>query len=464
MRYLPVFLDIDAKKVIVVGGQAIAVSKLRTLLKTNANIHVFSSNPDSQILEWAAKKRISLHRRIIEKQDLVSVLVCYAASDQIEENESVSTMTQETNVLLNWADNAEKSHFLSPAIVDRDPVLVAIGTEGCAPVLARRIKSLIEVSLPTGIGTLAKMAGSFRKDVKRLPASLRKNFWENFFSNIEPDELKNVDEEKLGRKLRTLLGQNPEIESSTGSVAFVGAGPGTYELLTLKAYEILRSAEVVIHDRLIDDSILDIARKEALFISAGKTGFSTSTTQEQINQSIIEQVLQGKSVVRLKGGDPAIFGRLDEEIEACEVAGIPWEVVPGVTAASGAAATIGRSLTRRDRNSDVRFLTGYSAEGYAEHDWSSLSKAGTVAAIYMGKKSASFIQGKLLMHGAKPSTPVTIVENACRPNQKLFNLCLSQLCRVFIDRNISGTAIFLLGVSARDSLPNLAVTSQKEYA
>ncbi|MDG2421113.1 MAG: siroheme synthase CysG [Gammaproteobacteria bacterium] len=461
MRYLPVFLDLDSRKVVVSGGRAVAVAKLRTLLKTKANIHVYSASPDFRIVDWSAAQQITLHRRFVNKQDLAGAAVCYAASGNPEEDECVSIMARQTNVLLNRVDDLESSQFITPAIVDRDPVLVAISTEGSAPVLARKIKSLIEISLPVGIGGIARIAGSFRKDVKKLSPHLRRNFWEKFFSKINPVELNKFDETKLRGKLRTLFDHDLKIESTAGSIAFIGAGPGTYELLTLKAYKILRVAEVVIHDRLIDDTILDVVRAEAHLISVGKTGFRNSITQEEINQLMVNQALRGKTVVRLKGGDPAIFGRLDEEVDACELAGIHWEVIPGVTAASGAAASIGRSLTRRNRNSDVRFLTGYNAEGYAEHDWVGLAKENTVAAIYMGKKSASFIQGKLLMHGAKPNTPVTVIENACRPDQKIFDLSLSQLCRVFVDKNVSGPTIFLLGLAGRDTLASFGEFSQR---
>ena len=206
---------------------------------------------------------------------------------------------------------------------------------------------------------------------------------------------------------------------ATGSarrhVSFVGAGPGDPDLLTLRAVRAIEAAEVIIHDRLVTDGVLDLASPRALMINVGKEGFGPSTPQAKINALIVAHGLSGTRVVRLKGGDATIFGRLDEEIEAVQAAGLDWDVIPGITAASASVAAIGQSLTRRGRNSSVRLLTGHDTEGFADHDWTALARPGEVAAIYMGKKSARFIQGRLIMHGADRATPVTIVENASHP-------------------------------------------------
>ena len=226
----------------------------------------------------------------------------------------------------------------------------------------------------------------------------------------------------------------------------MGAGPGDPELLTVKARRALHEADVVIHDRLVSPEILELARREALIIDMGKEGFGPSTPQADIDAAIVAHARQGAQVVRLKSGDATIFGRLDEEIEACEAAGIGFTIVPGITSASAAVAAIGQSLTRRGRNSSVRFLTGQDVAGYADHDWRALARPGEVAAIYMGKRAARFLQGRLIMHGASADTPVTLVENASRPDQHILGTTLGGLTDAV---SVDGPALILLGLAPR---------------
>lgn len=232
-----------------------------------------------------------------------------------------------------------------------------------------------------------------------------------------------------------------------GTVAFVGAGPGDPDLLTLKALRALQTAEVVIHDKLVTREILDLAHPAARCIDAGKTGFGPSMAQAQINTLLIDHAQTGARVVRLKGGDPGVFGRLDEEIEALIAAGITYSIIPGLTAASCAVAAIGQSLTKRGRNASVRLLTGHDMKGFADHDWRALARPGEVAAIYMGKSAARFLQGRLLMHGADPDTPVTIVENASRPDQQVLATDLRHMASDLADAALNGPALTLFGLA-----------------
>ena len=245
---------------------------------------------------------------------------------------------------------------------------------------------------------------------------------------------------------------------SFGHVSFVGAGPGDPDLLTLKALRALELADVVIHDRLISPEILALTNRNATLLEAGKTGFGPSMPQSKINDLITLYAGTGAEVVRLKSGDPTLFGRLDEEIDACDAAQIPWSIVPGLTAASAAVAAIGQSLTRRGRNSSIRYLTGHDVVGFADHDWAALARPGAVAAIYMGKKSARFLQGRLLMHGGHPDTPLTIVENASRPDQRILATTLAQLPADLTAAAMTGPALTFLGLAPRAaalSLPDL---------
>jgi uroporphyrin-III C-methyltransferase/precorrin-2 dehydrogenase/sirohydrochlorin ferrochelatase len=245
-----------------------------------------------------------------------------------------------------------------------------------------------------------------------------------------------------------------------GVVHLVGAGPGDPELLTLKARRLLHEADVVIHDRLVPQAILELARREAEILEVGKTAFGPSWKQEDINALIVRRALAGDTVVRLKGGDPAVFGRLDEEVEALEAAGVPYGIVPGITSASAGAAAIGQSLTKRGRNSAFRILTGHDVDGFAEHDWRELSKPGSTAAVYMGTKAATFLRGRLMMHGAPAETPVTAVENASRPEQRVIATTLFELPQALAAAAPAGPVMILYGLAPRAAA--MALSELKE--
>lgn len=248
-----------------------------------------------------------------------------------------------------------------------------------------------------------------------------------------------------------------------GHVDFVGAGPGDPELLTLKALRAFERAEVVLHDRLISAEVLALAGQTAVLVDVGKAGFGPSWKQEDIDALLVEYALKGLRVVRLKSGDPTVFGRLDEEIDAVEAAGISWQIIPGITAASAAVAGIGQSQTRRGRNSSIRFLTGHDMKGFADHDWSALAQPGSVAAIYMGKKSARFIQGRLIMHGADRATPVTLIENASRPYQRILTTTLDHMSADLSASDMDGPTLTFYGLAPRQAAKALT-EFKKEHA
>ncbi|WP_199221375.1 uroporphyrinogen-III C-methyltransferase [Maritimibacter sp. 55A14] len=239
--------------------------------------------------------------------------------------------------------------------------------------------------------------------------------------------------------------------TAPGHVALVGAGPGDPELLTLRALRALERADVIVHDRLVGPGVLALAGPGAEIIEAGKQGFGPSWKQDDINALLVARALAGAQVVRLKSGDPGVFARLDEEIEALEAAGVRWSIVPGITSASAAAAGMGQSLTRRGRNGELRLITGHDMKGYAEQDWRALARPGAVAAIYMGKRAARFLQGRLMMHGADPHTPVTVVENASRPDEHRAPATLATLTDKLAAVEMTGPAILLLGLAPRDA-------------
>ena len=457
MKHFPVFLAVEGRRIVVSGGGDAALSKLRLLLKTEARLTVIADDVAPEIDRLARQGRLTVVRRAQEPGDALCAALFYAANDDAEEDARVTRLAQADGALTNWVDNLGQSQFITPAIVDRDPVTVAIGTEGAAPVLARAIKADLEERLPRALGTLARAGKSFRKAVEALPfGAKRRAFWSDYYFSAGPRAFDEGGEEALAGTLDELLTDHLHEQEQPGHVTFVGAGPGDPELLTIKARRALHEADVVIHDRLVTSEILELARREATIIDMGKTGFGPSTPQADIDAAITAHAKSGAHVVRLKSGDATVFGRLDEEIEACLAADVAYTVIPGITSASAAVATIGQSLTRRGRNASVRFLTGHDVKGFADHDWRALARAGEVAAIYMGKRAARFLQGRLMMHGADPATPVTLVENASRPDQRIVATTLATLPRDLDDAAMDGPCLILFGLEPRKSAAAIA--------
>lgn len=464
MDHFPVFMAVAGRRIVLSGGGDAALAKLRIILKTTAHVTVVTSDAAPEIIGWAATGKLTLIPRAMEPGDAMCAVLFYAANEDAVEDARVAAIAHADGAKVNIVDNLGDSQFITPAIVDRDPVVVAIGTEGAAPVLARAIKADLEAKLPASLGTLARIGKTFRHAVDILPfGRKRRAFWGEYYFRAGPDAMARGQDAVLPA-LGDLLDAHVMDARKTGHVDLVGAGPGDPDLLTLKARKALDAADVVIHDRLVTGEILELARREATLIDAGKTGFGPAMAQDDINALIVGHAARGAHVVRLKAGDPTVFGRLDEEIDACVGAGIPFAIVPGITAASAAVASIGQSLTKRGRNSAVRLITGHDTKGYAPHDWQALAAVGEVAAIYMGKKSARFIQGRLLMHGADPLTPVTIIENVSRTNQRVIATTLADLEPTMTNAALTGPALTFLGLAPRDAVTAAAPLLQEEFA
>jgi uroporphyrin-III C-methyltransferase/precorrin-2 dehydrogenase/sirohydrochlorin ferrochelatase len=446
MRHYPVFLDLRGRRVVVAGAGEVAVAKLRLLLKTEAELAVYGEDPAPEVEAWAAAGRLALVARELAAGDADGAALVYGATGDRAGDARAATIGRDAGALVNVVDYLEGSDFITPAIVDRDPVTVAIGTEGAAPVLARKIKAEVEAMLPTTLGLLTRVGQGFRARVEALDSRARRAFWTRFYFQRGPLALA-AGEDAARAELEAMLaeGEGPR----EGVVHLVGAGPGDPELLTLKARRLLHEADLVVHDRLVPGAILELARREARIVAVGKIPGGPSWRQEDIGALLVAEALAGNVVVRLKGGDPAVFGRLDEEIEALAAAGVRYGVVPGITAASAGAAAIGQSLTRRGRNSSLRILTGHDVAGFAEHDWRELARPGATAAIYMGVKAAAFLRGRLLMHGAAAGTPVTAVENASRPDQRVIATTLIDLPEALAEAAPEGPVVILLGLAPR---------------
>lgn len=456
MDHFPIFLNVTTRRIVVVGGADAALAKLRLLVRTPATLSVFASPALPGIEAFAATGRLRLIRRTFAPGDAAGVALVYAASEAAAEDARVAAIARAEGALVNIVDNLDGSDFITPAIVDRDPVVVAIGTEGAAPVLARALKADLEERLSPVLGALARIGKGFRGVAEALPQGrARRAFWSEFYDVIGPRAHAAGGPDAVEGALDALLHRHLAAEPRRGRVDLVGAGPGDPDLLTLKARRALDRADVVIHDRLVAPTILDLARREALIIDAGKEGFGPATPQAEINARMVAHAARGAHVVRLKAGDPCIYGRLDDVIDALTAAGIDWAIVPGITAASAAAASIGQSLTKRGRNASLRFLTGHDVQGFAEQDWRGLAREGSVSAIYMAKRAARFLQGRLLMHGAQGETPVTIVENASRPDQRVIGTTLIGLPDAVAD--LDGPAVLLYGLAPRAAAAHLTV-------
>ena len=449
MDHFPIFLATTGRRIVLSGGGDAALAKLRLLMKSSARITVFSTDAASEIKAWAATGKLTLVPRAFDHGDTICAALFYAANEDDIEDKRTATIARAEGALVNIVDNLADSAFITPAIVDRDPVTIAIGTEGAAPVLARAIKADLEERLPQSLGVLARIGKTFRAASYALPfGRARRDFWREYYFRAGPKAISD-GEEHVAPALDALLETHKTRTARAGHVAFVGGGPGDPELLTLKARRALDEADVVIYDRLISAEILELARREAVMIDVGKEGFGPSTSQDRINALLVEHAQSGAQIVRLKSGDATVYGRLDEEIDAIDAHNIGWHIVPGITAASAAVASIGQSLTRRGRNASVRFLTGHDMQGFADHDWTALAKPNEVAAIYMGKKSARFVQGRLLMHGADRATPVTIIENASRPNQRILETTLARMADDVANARMSGPALTFYGLAPR---------------
>ncbi|TNC50762.1 uroporphyrinogen-III C-methyltransferase [Rubellimicrobium rubrum] len=452
MQHFPVFMAVKGRRIVVSGGGDAAVAKLRLLLKTDARLEVYATDPDPEVVQWGLEGRLTLCRRHIEASDVMGAVLAYGADEDDLADARLAAYAVEARVPHNIVDNLNDSAFITPAIVDRDPVVVAIGTEGAAPVLARSIKSDLEARLPSSLGFLTRIGRSFRHAAEQLPfGRRRRDFWADYYGQVGPQAFAKGGEDAVAPALAQLLADHLSQTPRKGHVDFVGSGPGDPDLLTVRARRALDAADVVFHDRLVTPAILDLARREATIIDAGKEGFGPSMPQADIDALIVTHARKGRHVVRLKSGDPTVFGRLDEEVEACVSAGVSFAIVPGITAASAAVATIGQSLTKRGRNASVRLLTGHDMAGFADHDWKALARPGEVAAIYMGKRSARFVQGRLLMHGCDPQTPVTVVENASRADQRILSTNLAEMEPAMSDAALDGPALTFIGLAPRAS-------------
>jgi uroporphyrin-III C-methyltransferase/precorrin-2 dehydrogenase/sirohydrochlorin ferrochelatase len=449
MRYFPMFLDMRDRRVVVVGGGEEALRKIRLLLKSEAAVTLVADKLHPELDGLVTHGAVAWLGTVFEPGMIDGAALVFVAADEALEM-AVSTAARARGIPVNVVDRADLSTAITPAIVDRDPLVIAIATEGAAPVLGQGIRQEIEAMLPPRLGALARRAVALRAKVAARfeQGAPRRDFWRRFFFGALRDSFLGRDSAEFETALAAELDSSPK--RRTGRVDLVGAGPGDPELLTLKAQRKLHEADVIVYDRLVGPGILEYARRDAVRVPVGKAPGKPSPSQTAINAILLEEAGKGLNVVRLKGGDPYVFGRGGEEQAALEAAGIPVDIVPGITAALGCAASIGLPVTQRGRNTAITLLTGASEDGIAEQDWAALARPGAAAAVYMGVGAAPQIAARLADAGIDPSTPVTIVENGTLADERVIEATVARLGQAI--RGVSGPAIIYIGLGrARQS-------------
>ena len=453
MQYFPIFLQLRERPCLVVGGGETAYLKVALLRRAGARVTVAAPALDGALADLLVSNEIEHHAGPFEPTLLAGKALVIAAGEDRNQNRWVAEQARRANIPVNVVDDPAACSFIVPSIVDRDPITIAIGSGGTAPVLIRRLRERLESLIPAGYGRLASLAGGFRSRVKeRLPFARRRPFWEQVldgpvagavFAGRET-EAKHLLQEALERATREAD------EPLRGEVYLVGAGPGDPDLLTFRALRLMQQADVVLHDRLVSPAVLDLVRRDAERIDVGKARDHHTLPQDGINALMVELARQGKRVCRLKGGDPFVFGRGGEELETLAAAGIPFQVVPGITAATGCGAYAGIPLTHRDHAQSVTFITGHrKAGGELALDWEQLARPAQTVVFYMGLKQLPLISRSLQLHGAPAERPAAIVENGTERGQRVVSGTLATLPALAEQAGIGSPALIIVGEVVR---------------
>ena len=453
MQFLPIFLNVRAQNCLVVGGGDVAYRKAVLLDRAGARLRVVAPKVSEELEALVIGGAGELRIRAFKEGDLDGVFLAVAATDDEQVNCEVSVAAKNRGLPVNVVDKPSLCSFIVPSIVDRSPIVIAISSGGTSPILTRKLKEKIEVLVPAAYGRLALMLGAFRTRVKSVVTDFktRTRFWESLLSGPMPGMVLSGDEEQARRYVEHQLASSEQIEVR-GEVYLVGAGPGDPDLLTLKALRIMHEADVVLYDRLVSPEILQRVRPDAEMIHVGKERANHSVPQEQINEMLVRLALEGKKVLRLKGGDPFIFGRGGEEIDRLAEANIPFQVIPGITAASGCACYAGIPLTHRDYSQSVRFVAGHLKDGSIDLDWNELAKEHQTVVFYMGLVGLDTICAELMKHGAPSTRPMALVQQGTTANQLVLKGTLETMPLIVKTTEVKAPTIIIVGevVSLQD--------------
>lgn len=453
MDYLPIFTKLSDKHCLVVGGGDVAERKLSLLLEAGAQVTLVAPSINDAIqntIKNSNGNTLTLVEDVYDSRLMDSIDLVIAATDDEVLNQRISSDAAERHIFVNVVDNPDLCTFIMPAIIDRSPVAIAVGTGGTAPVLARLLRGKIESLIPHRYGGLAKLAAQYRDKVKEaLPKGpARKAFWEQVFDGEIAERVFSGNQEAAEQLLQELIERSKvgqEQTSQQGEVYLIGAGPGDPDLLTFRALRLMQKADVVIYDRLVSKDILNLVRRDADRMYVGKEASNHSVPQDQINEILYNLAKEGKRVLRLKGGDPFIFGRGGEEAEKLFAEGIPFQVVPGITAASGASTYCGIPLTHRDYAQSVTFATGHLKDDAIELDWPSLARENQTLVIYMGLGGLKIISEQLIAHGMPANTPIAVIHRATQAEQRVLVSDLTDVVQRVEDEQMRPPSLIIIG-------------------
>ena len=446
MDYFPVFLDLKNRLCLLIGGGEVATRKGRMLAKAGARLRIVAPEISVELRELAEKNQGELHEREYLSSDLRDCVLAIAATDSESLNKKISADAQALNLPVNVVDTPALCTYITPAIIDRSPLVIAVSSGGEAPVLARLVRTKLETLIPAGYGKLAQIASQWRERIKARfsDGDSRRKFWEKILQGPAAELMMNGQEEAANTFINNELAAD-QSALTKGEVYLVGGGPGDPELLTLRALRLMQQADVVLYDRLVSDGVMELVRRDAERIYVGKRRSEHAMEQENINQLLVDLAKQGKRVLRLKGGDPFIFGRGGEEIELLAQHHIPFQVVPGITAASGCAAYAGIPLTHRDYAQSVRFVTGHLKSDDTNLSWPELANPTQTLVFYMGLVGLKDICESLIVHGRSPQTPVALIEKGTTQDQRVFVSDLVSIADVVAEKDVHAPTLFIVG-------------------
>jgi uroporphyrin-III C-methyltransferase/precorrin-2 dehydrogenase/sirohydrochlorin ferrochelatase len=451
MDFLPVFLNVRGRLCLVVGGGEVAHRKASVLLDAGATVRAVAPEFSGEFTELAGIECVTGR---FQTEHMEGAVLVIAATDDNAVNQEVSQQAHARNIPVNVVDNPDLCTFIMPSIMDRSPLMVAFSSGGASPVLARMLRGKLETMIPQGYSRLGAFCARHRATVKSrvTNASMRRIFWENVLEGPVAEKVLAGDEAGAEAMLHNLLGNNGE--QQCGEVYLVGAGPGDPDLLTFRALRLMQKAEVVVYDNLVSKAIVEMTRRDATRIYVGKERDNHTMPQEEINTLMVRLAKEGKRVLRLKGGDPFIFGRGGEEIETLAEQGVPFQVVPGITAASGVSAYAGIPLTHRDYAQSVIFTTGHLRDGTLNLDWVTLSRPNQTVVIYMGLGGLSEICKQLTAHGLSPLQPIAVVMNGTKIDQKVVVGTLQTIVELVTQAGLKSPSLIIIGevVKLRDKL------------
>ena len=429
MDYFPLFLDARSLRCLIVGAGEVAARKLELIMKTPAHITVVAPWACETVKRLAKNEKVTLIEREFIDSDLTDKDMVFIATDKSETNQAIHDLAREQKVLVNVVDNTPLCQFITPSIVDRSPIIIAMSSGGVAPVLLRYLRQKLETVLPANLSKLGAFSEKFREKVKQSlnGVTARRYFWEDVLDGDIAEMVEKGQDSKADAAFETALTAAAENNQVQGQVYLVGAGPGDPDLLTFRALRLMQKADVVVYDRLVSPQILELVRRDAEKIYVGKAKSNHSLPQDDINQLMVDEAKKGNRVVRLKGGDPFIFGRGGEEIQTLIQHGIEFQVVPGITAANGASSYAGIPLTHRDHAQSVVFATGHLKDGTIDLNWQSLAHKNQTIVFYMGLTGLPIICEKLIENGLTPDTPIALIQSATTENQVVVTGTLSDI-------------------------------------